>query len=221
MPRRFGTTAITCLRVLAELLLTLGVLLGALAFYLLVWTNVQTAAAQEELLSEFRERRSDDPTRAVAPEPGDGLNVLHIPRLGKDWEWVVVEGVDTDSLNRGPGHFPASALPGAIGNYAVAGHRATHGEPFADLDQLAEGDKVYVEAADGWFTYRVTWTRITSPSAVELIAPVPGKPGAEPEVAMMTLVTCHPRWGSSERLIVGAQLIERRTLAAGAPKELD
>lgn len=209
------------LRVLAELLLTAGALLAALAFYLLVWTNVQTAAAQEDLLNQFRERQSEEPGRTAAPKRGDGLNVLHIPRLGKDWEWVVVEGVDTDSLNRGPGHFPASALPGAIGNYAVAGHRATHGEPFAALDQLTEGDKVYVEAADGWFTYRVTWTRITSPSAVELIAPVPGKPGAKPSVGMMTLVTCHPRWGSSERLIVGAQLIEKRSLAAGPPKELD
>ena len=147
------------------------------------------------------------------------MNVLHIPRLGSDWEWVVVEGVDLKTLNKAPGHFPGTALPGKVGNYAVAGHRATHGEPFADLDRLVEGDKVYVEAADGWFTYQVTWSRIIAPTHTEILAPVAGqarRAGRRP--GRMTLVTCHPRWGSTERLVVGAQLVEERSSAAGPPR---
>lgn len=206
----------------AELLLTAGVLLAALAFYLLVWTNVQTAAAQDDLLQEFRTQQdAKQPAGGTAREAGDGLNVMHIPRLGKDWEWVVVEGVDMKDLNKAPGHFPDTALPGQVGNYAVAGHRATHGEPFANLDRMVEGDKVYVESADGWFTYQVTWSRIIAPTHTEILAPVAGKPGQKAQARTMTLVTCHPRWGSTERLVVGAQLIEQRSLAAGPPDDLE
>ncbi len=205
-------------RVVAELLLTAGVLLGALAFYLLVWTNVQTQAAQRDLMEEFRTQQVENPGRE--PSTGDGLNVLRIPRLGADWEWVVVEGVDMDTLNDGPGHFPKTALPGEVGNFAVAGHRATHGEPFAHLDTVVQGDKVYVEAADGWYTYQVTWTRIIAPTDVDVLAPVAGSPGKKAKAQTMTLITCHPRWGSTERLAVGAQLVEHRALGAGAPPGL-
>ncbi|WP_162799266.1 class E sortase [Nocardioides sp. 616] len=214
--------AATALRLLAELMLTLGALLAALAFYLLVWTNVQTSYAQAGHLEEFRAEQRDHPKGHKAkPKTGDGLNVLHIPRLGDDWEWVVVEGVALETLNDGPGHFPDTALPGKVGNYAVAGHRATHGEPFAQLDQLLEGDKVYVEAPDGWYTYEVTWSRIVAPTQLDVVAPVPGQPGRKPTAQTMTLVTCHPRWGSSERLVVGAQLVEQRSVAAGPPAELE
>ncbi|MFI5429794.1 class E sortase [Aeromicrobium sp. UC242_57] len=211
----------TVLRVFAELLLTAGALLAALAFYLLVWTNVQAAAAQDDLLQEFRsQQQKNQPAGDVQRETGDGLNVLQIPRLGDDWKWVVVEGVDIKTLNKAPGHFPDTALPGQVGNYAVAGHRATHGEPFANLDRLVEGDKIYVEAPDGWFTYQVTWSRIIAPTHTEILAPVAGKPGEKAKARTMTLVTCHPRWGSSERLVVGAQLVEERSLAAGPPEEV-
>lgn len=208
----------------AELLLTAGVLLAALAFYLLVWTNVQTAAAQEDLLQEFRSQQaSPSPSgqSGEAPATGDGLNVLHIPRLGSDWRWVVVEGVDLKTLNKAPGHFPETALPGEVGNYAVAGHRATHGEPFAHLDRMVGGDKIYVETSDGWFTYQVTWSRIIAPTHTEILAPVAGKPGQKATAKTLTLVTCHPRWGSAERLVVGAQLIEERPLSAGPPQALE
>ncbi|TYL46032.1 class E sortase [Nocardioides sp. BGMRC 2183] len=218
------TTLRTAARVVAELLLTAGFLLAALAFYLLVWTNVQTASAQRDLLDEFRadqQTHSDHQRQQrTTPATGEGLNVLHIPRLGDEWEWVVIEGVDLDTLDKGPGHFPGSALPGEVGNYAVAGHRATHGEPFAELDLLSAGDKIYVEATDGWYTYEVTWDRIVSPTSVEVIAPVAGYPGQTPTVQTMTLVTCNPRWGSSERLVVGATLVEQREPGAGPPPEV-
>ncbi len=212
------------IRAVAELALTAGLVLIAFAFYLLVWTNQQTAAAQDDLLDEFRagQGKAADGATAETREPraGEGFGVLHAPRLGKDWEWVVVEGVSNDDLRDGPGHFPGTALPGKIGNFAVAGHRATHGEPFADLDRLEVGDQVIVESPGEWLTYEVTWQRIVSPAATEVVEPVAGYPGAKPKQRTMTLVTCHPRWGSSERLVVGAQLVERRAAAAGPPPAL-
>lgn len=210
----------------AELAITAGVVLAAFVFYLLVWTNHQTAAAQDDLLDDFhaeKEHARHDGSgkgETEAPESGDGLGVLHIPALGKDWEWVIVEGVSDEDLAKGPGHFPGTALPGEVGNFAVAGHRSTHGEPFANLDQLAVGDPVVVETVDGWLVYEVMWERILAPSATEVLAPVSGHPGDEAEQRTMTLVTCHPRWGSSERLVIGTQLIEERDPAAGPPDVL-
>lgn len=213
----------TGIRTVAELAVTAGLVLLAFAFYLLVWTNQQAQAAQRDLMDDFREAAAKERGAQggpVEPRAGEGFGVLHIPALGDDWEQVVVEGVSDADLMRGPGHFPGTALPGKVGNFAVAGHRATHGEPFAELDRLAEGDRVIVETVNAWLVYEVTWSRIVSPSAVEVIEPVAGYPGAKPTARTMTMVTCHPRWGSSERLVVGAELVERYLAEAGPPPDL-
>lgn len=217
-----SATRIT-IRSVAELAITLGLVLAIFVFYLLVWTGHRTASAQEGLREDFQAVQQDQQRgtkRGPAPQAGEGFGILHIPALGDDWSWVVVEGVDDQDLARGPGHFPETALPGEIGNFAVAGHRATHGEPFADLDRLQETDPIVVETVAGWLVYEVTWVRILSPSATEVLAPVPGHPGEKASQRTMTLVTCHPRWSSSERLVVGAQLVERRTVEAGPPAAL-
>lgn len=214
----FQNLTMRVIRAAAEVALTCGFVLLLFAFYLLVWTNQRTAAAQDDLMAEFRAGPATGEQQTVErPDPGDGVAVLHIPRLGKDWAWVVVEGTADSDLRNGPGRFTESAMPGKIGNFAVAGHRATHGEPFADVDQLAEGDQMIVETGKEWLVYEVTWSRIVAPTALEVLAPVAGHPGKEPTQRMMTLVTCHPRWGSTERLVIGSQLVERRTAAAGAP----
>ncbi len=138
-------------RVGAELLVTLGLVVVAFAVYLLFWSDVQNAAAQDDLRSTFdaqvaqasRVKGSDQAVQQVAaPATGAALGVLTIPRLGSDWSRVMVEGVESEELALGPGHFPGTAMPGQVGNFAVAGHRATNGEPFAHLDTLEPGDKV-------------------------------------------------------------------------------
>ncbi|GAA4368228.1 class E sortase [Nocardioides caricicola] len=225
MSSGLGSALRFTIRLGAELAITAGVVLAAFVFYLLVWTNHQTAQAQDDLLEDFHAEQADASKgggkgAVEKPESGDGLGVLHIPALGEDWEWVVVEGVTDDDLADGPGHFPGTALPGEVGNFAVAGHRSTHGEPFANLDQLEVGDPIVVETVDGWLTYQVMWERILAPSATEVLDPVAGHPGEKAEQRTMTLVTCHPRWGSSERLVIGTQLVERRGPTAGPPDVL-
>lgn len=205
----------------AELALTGGFVLLLFAFYLLVWSNQRTALAQDDLLADFRTHQGTSATSTPrAPDPGDGVAVLHAPRLGKDWQWVVIEGTDMSDLRNGPGRFTESAMPGEVGNFAVAGHRATHGEPFARFDEIVEGDRFVVETADEWLVYEVTWEQIVPPTAVEVLSPVAGHPDKEARVPTMTLITCHPRWGSTERLVIGSQLVERRTSAAGPPDDL-
>ena len=237
---RVATAARWTVRGLAELLVTAGVLVLLFAVYLVFWSDVRTAAAQHDLRATFEHQTQqvaaaaedrpapDKPGRAkgaakAAPaafQPGAGIAAMRIPRLGRDWEWIVVEGVAPDDLAKGPGHFPGTAGPGEIGNFAVAGHRATNGEPFAYLDTVVPGDHVIVQTPTGWSVYTVTRSRLVAPTAVDVVTPVPGQPGAEPDQAVLTLVTCHPRWGSSQRLIVDGLLTESRTLAQGPPSEL-
>lgn len=208
-------------RTAAELAITVGLVLAVFVFYLLVWTNQRTAAAQDDLRSDFEAQQTEQQAgKPVVPTSGDGLGILHIPALGHDWSWVVVEGVEDSDLSKGPGHFPTTALPGEVGNFAVAGHRATHGEPFADLDKLDVGDPVVVETVDGWLTYQVTWVRILTPQALEVLAPVAGHPDEKASQRTLTLITCNPRWSSTERLVVGAQLVEKRSADDGPPASI-
>ncbi|WP_167003627.1 class E sortase [Mumia sp. ZJ430] len=215
---RSGNVVRTLARTAAETLVTGGVVVLLFAVYLVFWSDVQTAAAQVDLRDDFKQQAAAvpatskaAPTAPVRPSTGAGVAVMQIPRLGDDWSWVVVEGVSDEQLARGPGRFPDTALPGQVGNFGVAGHRATHGEPFAHIDRVRKGDKIFVEAVGSTYTYVVDRTEIVAPTAVGVLYPVPDKPNATPRKARITIVTCNPRWGSSERLIVHGRLIETRS----------
>ena len=139
---------------------------------------------------------------------------------GKSWAKAVVQGVTLDDLRGTIGHYPKTQMPGEIGNFAVAGHRATNGEPFRDIPDVKVGDKVYVETEDSWFVYTVRSTEIVQPTDVEVILPVPNEPGAAPTEALITLTTCNPRWASYERWITYGVLSETRPKSEGPPPEL-
>ena len=213
----------------AELLVTAGVLVLLFAVYLVFWSDVRTAAAQSDLRDSFEQQTEAvaadvQPGKPVKVKPfkvGEGIAEMTIPRLGKDWRWIVVEGVGDDDIAKGPGHFPGTAGPGELGNFAVAGHRATHGEPFAYLDSVVPGDHVVVRTAAGWFTYTVTLTQLVPPTRTDVIDPVPGQPNGVVSQSLLTLVTCNPRWGSSERLIVSGILSESRPAAEGPPAKME
>ncbi len=170
------------------------------------------------------------PTATPSPTPpppspvelGSGLAVLRIPRLG-DWNDrppVVVEGVSTSDLKKGPGHIPGTALPGEVGNVVLSGHRTTYGAPFERFDELRPGDAVVVETRDSWFTYTVTGTRIVRPSAVEVTWPVPGDRDATPTQRLLTMTTCHPRFSARQRMVVSAQLTATDPKSSATPAAL-
>lgn len=193
--------------VLGELMVTAGIVVGLFAVYTLFWTGVETAREQDALERQFEAQTpseaSPDPDAGL---PSDAYARMRIPRLGEDWQWIVVEGVDLATLTRGPGHYPETAAPGDVGNFAVAGHRATYGEPFAYLDQVQVGDEILVERDGEDYRYVVSESFITVPSDTDVLLPVPGQPGVEAEAGSITLTTCNPRWGSTQRLIVHGAL---------------
>lgn len=205
--------------VFGEVIITFGILAVLFGIYQLWWTNVtsaaETSAAQRQAEAFFASDQS-----GTNPAIGTPFALMYIPRL-RDHVWAtpVIQGVSKAELARGVGHYPASAMPGQVGNFAVAGHRATHGEPFAYFDQLRSGDRVFVRTRDAWFTYELLRDRIVDPSEVWTIGPRPLGPNAFPSDKLITLTTCNPRWASTQRWIFwGVQRDEQP--ASSVPPEV-
>jgi len=207
-------------RRLVRTLSALAVLAGAVILLVVahqVWgTGVAGDRAQDRVADELREDWAV-PGGPVPPAPGAAFAFLHVPRLGEDWTRAVVEGVEPEQLEAGPGHYPGTAQPGEVGNFAVAGHRVGQGSPFLDLDSLQRGDAVVVETAGTWHVYRVTTTTVVAPTETWVVAPTPGGPPGGPATgAFLTLTTCHPEFSDRERLVVHAEL-EGSVARADAP----
>ncbi|GLF98076.1 sortase [Streptomyces yaizuensis] len=145
----------------------------------------------------------------TAPGPGGTVNeVLRIPALGSDWAQPIYDGVTDKQLRAGIGHFRDTEEPGAIGNYALAGHRSGVADPaFRGVDKIKPGSAISVTTANRiTYTYTVTRVHTVEPHDVSVLAQVPGKPDATPTKAKLTIVTCWPANGSSKRVIVEADL---------------
>ena len=175
------------------------------------------AAASQPVAEPVAEPVAAEPVAAEPvpePLPGDAVALVRFPTLGQDAGHVVVEGVTTAALRRGPGHYPGTAQPGEVGNVVLSGHRTTYGAPFGDIGELVQGDAVVLETAEAVHTYRVRELQIVPPTAIEVTYPVPGQAGAEPTERLLTLTTCHPRYSARQRLVVTAELAETRPRAA-------
>jgi sortase A len=204
---------------------TVAVVVALFAIYQLWWTNVAAAADTGTARTQARES-FDRANQAEAVEPadpvvGDAFALMYIPRLRpKAWDIPVVQGVAAEQLRRGVGHYPATALPGAVGNVGIAGHRATNGEPLADVDQLRAGDDVIIKTATSWFTYTIERDRIVDPTDVWVIEPQPFPNDPLSSDRILTLTTCHPRWGSTYRWIFWAALTDIRPASGPAPEQV-
>ena len=193
---------------LLQLGLTAGVVILLFVGFQTYVTDYFSDRQQEQVADDLRDDwdQPSVPGRAQ-PDFGEGFAFLHIGALGADWSRAVVEGADLAELAAGPGHYAGTAMPGEVGNFAVAGHRNGNGAPFNDLDELQPGDSVVVETVDTWFTYVVTSNEIVAPSDSAVILPVPGgSPSDEPTQAYLTLTTCDPEFTNENRMIVHALL---------------
>lgn len=138
------------------------------------------------------------PSDPEAAEPLVEVGTIRIPKLGIDE--TMYSGIRLSTLDHGPGHWPGTALPGAVGNVVVAGHRTSHGAPFRHIDTLVAGDEVRFTTAAGEFTYRVTGTRVVEPDAVWIVDPTP--------TPTATLFACHPPGSVSQRIVAHLELAE-------------
>lgn len=136
------------------------------------------------------------PPKDDDPEPVLELGTIEIPRLGL--VRTISEGIRLSTLDRGPGHWPGTAMPGAVGNAVFAGHRVSHNEDFRDLDQLQPGDEVVMDGVFGRHVYRVVSIEIVAPDAMWIVD--------QTYERTATLFACHPPGSIAERIVVHLRL---------------
>lgn len=218
--------AVVASRAIGEVFITTGVLMLLFVTYQLWWTNVR---AHAQAGSEASQLQNDWASGKRAPgqfSPGQGFAILHIPKL--DVVAPIAEGVSNKKvLDKGMvGHYSEGALKTAMpdaktGNFALAGHRNTHGEPFRYINQLKPGDEVVVETQETYFVYKMTSSLpVTAPSNTSVIDPVPKGSGFTEPGRYITLTTCTPEFTSKYRLIVWGKMVEERPRSKGKPDAL-
>ncbi|MEW2391334.1 class E sortase [Streptomyces venezuelae] len=222
-------------RTFSELCITVGTLIVLFVVYVLFWTGVKADNAMDSQIDQLQDRwaqgavssgtsaeSSTDSPDAPAPyKDGKAFAVMYIPRFGFTWNKPVLHGTGTDVLKKGLGHYASTARLGQKGNFAVAGHRRTYGDPFKDFPKLRPGDAVVLTDGATWFTYRIDKKPYkTLPGDIDVIDPVPRKSGYDGPGRYLTLTTCEPEWGHSHRLIAWAHLDATQPVEAGKPEAL-
>lgn len=215
---------------LGELLLIAAALLGLFLLYQVWFSNFRADLAATEIATEIEREFSDpsSPAKESAPviestvdgtsEPKRAIGLLYIPKLKSDvWKTPIISDVSGRALSIGVGHYPMTALPGDPGNFAIAGHRATNGEPFARFERLAKGDLVYVQTKAGFFTFELFENQKIQEREVWVLDSNP-KGLAEGVESLITLTSCDPRWNSTRRWAWWGKLVEFST---ERPKELN
>jgi sortase A len=212
------------LRVLSSVLIVTGAILLADAVATLVWqepvsavyAHFQQGQLGDKLVQLERaplapaEARAleniPDPKRRLAfraralrrhLKPGDAMGRIVIPAIGVSD--VFVQGTGSADLRKGPGHYPATPLPGERGTVAIAGHRTTYGAWFRRLNQLDPGDTVELSMPYGRFTYSVQQRKIVPPTATWVTHRV----GYD----RLVLSACHPLYSAAKRIVVFAKLV--------------
>jgi sortase A len=210
-------------RIVSTMLITAGIVVLADAGLTLVWQEPLSAAygslQQGEAEDQLNDLEAEYPTaadiaaiagveRSAAKariladrfqpqlEEGHAIGRIKIDRIGLDM--VVVQGTDTASLQKGPGHYRNTPLPGQPGTVAIAGHRTTYLAPFRDIDEIEDGDEVRVEMPYAAFTYTVERHEIVDPGDVGILRSI----GYD----RLVLTACHPPYSAAERYVIFARL---------------
>ena len=196
-------------------------------------TNWVAHKHQREITSELEKQwQSGTGKKPQFIPKGEASALIRIPKFGKKYVVPVLEGTDKATvLDKGAfGHFQdgkpggGTAFPGDVGNYALAAHRVTHGEPLRHMPDLRPGDKVIVETVDATYTYVLD----TNPNdlvipftGVWVLDPLPHNPtpgGPEPNQVpgqrLITLTTCSEIFHTDNRMIAFGHLV---SVAAKAP----
>lgn len=167
---------------------------------------VSGAAAQDRARREWEAMQAEAAYAGVAAAAlqerdvplvhGRPVARLQIPKVRLDE--IVLEGIDDEAMNGGPGHYPGSPLPGYAGNSIISAHRDRH---FRNLGDVFVGDTIVTQAGS-----KVTRWVVIRRQVVDKDQPVlfPSK------TVRLTLTTCWPiqYFGTApDRLILTAKPI--------------
>jgi sortase A len=178
-----------------------GALLIADAGTTLLWQEPVSGFLVKHQQTKLEEALAKPPPRVIARKPlkGDAVGKITIPSIGVSK--YIVEGTDTASLRKGPGHYPSTPLPGEHGTTAIAGHRTTYGAPFRRLNEVKHGDRVIIDMPYGRFVYLVQHTQVVDDQDFSVLR--------RKSYDRLVLSACHPLYSAAQRIIAFARL-ERR-----------
>jgi sortase A len=229
--------------VIGELLLTAGVI----TLLFVVWqlwlgdmiygaqrnaegAQLSQSWAEEYIPSTERPAPADEGTEPTTAEPivlaqpkdAEVFGILHIPRFGSDYAFKMAGGISRENTLDpiGVGHYPGTAMPGEVGNFAVAAHRTTWGKPFNRIADLHVGDAIVIETKGGWYTYRFRTLEYVHPDAGEVLLPVPQSTAENKGERYMTMTSCSPMYAMSERIVAYSVFESFTPRSAGAPDSL-
>ncbi|RNL60833.1 class E sortase [Nocardioides marmoriginsengisoli] len=214
-PKRSTARRITFLVGIGLILAGLG-LLGYVAWQL--WgTNWVSKRHQREITTNLQEDWAAGEGCDTYCPHGKASALIRIPKFGQKYVVPVIEGTSQDILARGYGHFEDTAAAGQVGNYALAAHRVTHGEPLRRMPELRPGDKVIVE------TRKFTYTYVLDTDPNKLVIPftgtwvldaIPRNPDGGPQPKqvkgqkLITLTTCSEIFHTDNRMIAFGHLVD-------------
>ena len=222
-------------RILSIALITAGIVVLADAGVTLLWQEPMSGAygrfQQQQAENDLADLERDFPTQAdldaVAGLPTDEAKVAALAKIFKDrvsrgdaigrvvidrigLDIVLMQGTDTSTLQKGPGHYMNTGLPGQGITVGVAGHRTTYLAPFRHIDEIKDGDQIRVEMPYGVFTYTVSRHEIVDPGDGGIVSPDPPL-GFE----QIVLTASHPEYSAAQRYAVFAKLTRIDTFASG------
>lgn len=239
-PRR-GTGAprrrrrrVTVVGVIGELFITTGVFvllfLGWQLWFndLVVGSQLREAAVHQSTTWQGNASTAEHGTPNEPPvldkpgKTGEVFALMIVPRFGADFYRPIAEGTGTTQvLNHGEiGHYTVSAMPGEVGNFAIAAHRTSYGKPFNGIGSLRVGDHIFIETKDGWYQYAFRNLEYVRPTGVGVIAPVPQNDGATPGDRILTMTSCNPLFSAAERIIAYSVFESFHPRADGPPAEI-
>jgi sortase A len=135
------------------------------------------------------------------------VGTIEIPKIGVTAD--LQRGMTLTAIDRGPGWWPGTAMPGELGNVVVAGHRTTYSRPFNRLDELAAGDQVVFTTSTGRYVYAVRDVIVVPQSWIDI--------AAQSYAHTATLFACHPPGSATERIVAKLRLLD----ANGQPVDPD
>ncbi|MDQ1609697.1 MAG: sortase [Microbacteriaceae bacterium] len=154
-----------------------------------------------------------EPARSASP-----IAVIYIPRFGADWKRVVRQSTSDQVLNSataGVGHYTGTAMPGGIGNFAIAAHDTGYGNTFLGVSTLKLGDRIYLQTDSGWYTYEFRNFQYVQPNAINVLNAVPTVSTTATTDRIITMTTCNPPYHAAERMIAYGTFLAFSTAAPG------
>jgi sortase A len=195
------------------------VLLGYVAWQF--WGTNWVAHRDQQKITTTLQKQWEVNGKKLRPKyvpKGQASALVRIPKFGKKYVVPVLEGVSDEVLAKGYGHFTKTADPGEVGNYALAAHRVTHGEPLRRMPELRPGDKVIIETVDETYVYELDTNpnQLVIPfTGVWVLDPLPKNPqigGVQPKQKkgqrLITLTTCSEIFHTDNRMIAFGHLVK-------------